>query len=165
MISNTYEAFVQMKPEMDNRHFFTGDDDFTYQVPQVYFECLGETDNSPVAFDWSDNSVITVKDNRVVKYTECTLYELLMTDANGESSWVDGRLADCMGWNVKNVKQIRPKKSYMIEEYDLNNSEKRRYKVVLEETTNFEEYELEYLKKVIESDSKCNGNEYTLTQP
>ena len=81
MSNSSYDGLVQMQPNFENGEFFSGDDDFTYQVPRVYFECLGEINDSQSVFDWNDASVITFKDNRAVKYTECSLYELLMTDA------------------------------------------------------------------------------------
>jgi hypothetical protein len=69
MSNTSYEGLVGMKPELEKRHFFSGDDDFTYQVPQVYFECQGEINHSQLAFDCLYDSVIMVKDNRAVKYT------------------------------------------------------------------------------------------------
>ena len=161
MSKSSYDGLVQMQPTFENGEFFSGDDDFTYQVPRVYFECLGEINDSQSVFDWNDASVITFKDNRAVKYTECSLYELLMTDENGESCWIDGKVADCMGCDAENVKQIRPKKVYMIEEFDWSKSEKRRYKVILEKTSKLEEHDEVYLKGVIDRDIKCGGD-YTL---
>lgn len=163
MISNTYEAMVQMKPKMENYHFFTGDDDFTYQVPRVYFECMGDINHSPSAFDWKDDSVIVFKDNCAVRYTERNSYEMLMVDDEGVGTWVDGWVVDIMGWDINNVEEL-PVKSYMIEEFDWNKNEKRRYKVILEETTRLEEYDEVYLKKVIARDREEDCREYILTQ-
>ena len=70
MSSTNYEGFVGMKPELKQRYFFSGDDDFTYRVPMVYFECQGEINHSQRALDYKFDSVIMVKDNRAVKYTE-----------------------------------------------------------------------------------------------
>ena len=109
MSKSSYDGLVQMQPNFKNGDFFSGDDDFNYQVPRVYFECLGEED-------------------------------------------------------LKYIREVRPVKSYMIEEFDWNKSEKRRYKVVLEETSKLEDYEQRYLKKVIARDSEDSGKEYMLTQ-
>ena len=162
MMENTYEGMVGMKPEVEKRHFYSGDDDFTYQVPQVYFECLGKIEYSQRGFDWRDDSVIVVKDKRAVRYTEVSSYELLMTTLDGQTEWVDGITADIMGCDIENIMDIRPTKSYWIEEFDWNNSVKRKYRVILEETSKLEEYDEGYLKSVIDRDSKCIGEEYVL---
>ena len=157
-----YEGMVSMKPEIENRHFFSGDDDFTYRVPQVYFECQGEIDHSQSVFDYSCDSVIMVKDNRAIKYTERLSNEILMTDLDGHTAWVDSMIVDCMGGDDDGVSDIRASKSYWIEEFDWNKSEKRKYRVVLEEITQLEEYDEAYLKSVIDRDSKCISEEYVL---
>ena len=162
MISNTYEGMVRMKPETENRYFFSGDDNFTYQVPQVYFECNGEIDNSQLALDYRVNSVTMVKENCAVKFTEFDHYEILMTNSKGEPEWVDRIAADIMGWDVESFNEIRPVKSYFIEEFDWNKSEKRRYKVVLEDISKLEKYDASHLKKAIDRDSKDIGEEYVL---
>ena len=159
MSNTSYEGLVGMKPELEKRHFFSGDDDFTYRVPQVYFECLGEINHSQLAFDSRYDSVIMVKDNRAVKYTEIDHYEVLLTDLDGRTDWVDGMVADIMGWDI-DAADIRTAKTYWIEEFDWNNAVKRKYKVILEETSKLEEYDAGYLKSVI--DSKCIGEEYAL---
>jgi hypothetical protein len=104
-----------------------------------------------------------VKDNRAVRYTEFNHYELLMTDLEGRTDWVDGRVADIMAWDLQYASDIRTAKSYWIEEFDWNNSVKRKYKVILEETSKLEEYDEGYLKSVIDRDSKRIGEEGTLT--
>ena len=162
MSSTSYEGMVGMKPELEKGHFFSGDDDFTYQVPQVYFACLGEINHSQQAFDCRYDSVIMVKDNRAVKYTEIDSYEVLLTDVNGRTNWVDGVVAEIMGWDIKDAADIRTAKSYWVEEFDWNKSEKRRYKVILEETSKLEENDEGYLKSVIDRDSKHMGEEHML---
>lgn len=162
-MSNVYEGMVQMKPNFKNMEFFSGDDDFTYQMPRVYFECFGEINDSHSEFNWSDNSLITFKDNCAVKYTEVISCELLLPVENGEEFWFDAR-EDLGEVALEYAKEIRPVKSYIIEEYDWNKSEKRRYKVVLEETSKLEDYEQRYLKKVISRDSEDAGKEYMLAQ-
>ena len=162
MSNTSYEGLVGMKPEFEKRHFFSGDDDFTYRVPQVYFECQGEINHSQLAFDCRYDSVIMVKDNRAVKYTEVDYYDVLLTDVDGRTEWVDGVVADIMGWEIEDAADIRTAKSYWVEEFDWNKSEKRRYKVILEETSKLEEYDARYLKSVIDRDSKCIDGEYVL---
>lgn len=161
MSNSSYDGLVQMQPNFENGEFFSGDDDFTYQVPRVYFECLGEINDSQSVFDWNDASVITFKDNCAVKYTESTYCEFLMPCENGEKNWFIGQYEFLGEEDLKYASEIRPVKSYMIEEFDWSKSEKRRYKVILEETSKLEEYDEAYLKRVIDSDIK-SGGDYTL---
>jgi hypothetical protein len=161
MISSSYEGLVQMEPDLKNGEFFSGDDDFTYQVPRVYFECAGDIHDTHSVFDWSQNSITTFKDNRALKCTEYIYNQFLMTDENGESYWCDGIYEFFTEEYLKYASDIRPIKSYMIEEFDWNKSEKRRYKVILEETSKLNEYDEPYLKKVIDRDIK-RGGDYTL---
>ena len=160
-MSSSYDGLVQMKPNFENGEFFSGDDDFTYQVPRVYFECLGEFEASQSVFNWDDASVITFKDNCMVKYTESTYYEFLLPDENGVKNWFIGKYELLGEEDLKYARNVRPVKSYMIEEFDWKKSEKRRYKVVLEETSRLGKEEEAYLKGVIDRDVKHEGN-YTL---
>lgn len=162
-MSNTnYEGMVGMKPQIEKSDFFSGDDDFTYRIPHVYFECHGETNHSQLAFDYRGDSVIVVKDNRAVRYTEIDHYEILLTDLDGRTDWVDGQLADIMGWDIEDAIDTRKVQSYRIEEFDWKNSIKRTYKVILDSTSKFEKNDEGYLKRVIERDRKCRGEEYIL---
>ena len=111
MSNTSYEGSLGMKPELEKRHFFSGDDDFTYRAPQVYFECQGEINHSERAVDCRYDSVIMVKDNRAVKYTEIDYYEVLLTDVEGRTEWVDGVVVDIMGWDIEDAVDIRTAKS------------------------------------------------------
>jgi hypothetical protein len=85
-----------------------------------------------------------------------------LTDVDGKTDWVDGRVADIMGWDIEDAADIKTAKSYWIEEFDWSNAVKRKYKVILEETSKLEEYDAGYLKSVIDKDSKRMGEEYVL---
>ena len=164
MIKSPYEGTVQMKPKMESREFFTGDDDFTYQVPRVYFECLGESTDTQSVLEWNDASVITFKDNRAVKYTESTYHEFLFPNENEDESWHVGKYEFLGEDDLKYARDIRLAKSYMIEEFDLNKFEKRRYKVVLEEISKLGDCDERYFRDMIDREREGNNGEYTLTQ-
>ena len=86
---------------------------------------------------------------------------LLMTDLEGRTCWESGPVADWMGWDVEDVKEIRKVESRFIEEYDINNMEKRRYRLVLEEVLPIENYERSLLEDAFGEDvSWCDG--YTM---
>lgn len=149
-MSNTwYEGFVPMRAEMEKREFYSGDDDFSYKIPKICFECSGETDISNKAFDWSDNSIIVEEGNCTVKYVNCTHHELLMTDLDGKTDWVNGVLASCMGWDVDDVTETQIVQTRWVEEYDWEKSVKRKYKLVLEEVSAIEKYDRIHIKEDI----------------
>ena len=87
-----------------------------------------------------------------------------MQDENGEKNWFVGKYEFLTEEDLKYISEIRPIKSYTIEEFDWNKSEKRRYKVILEETSKLEDYEEGYLKEVINRDSKSGNDEYILSK-
>lgn len=161
MSSTWYDGYVPMTPKMEEREFFSGDDDFTCKVPKIVYKCDGETNTDHEAFEWSTNSVIVAGGSRIIEYVEDTFYELLMTDLEGRTCWESGPVADCMGWDVEDVKEIRKVESRFIEEYDINNMEKRRYRLVLEEVLPIENYERSLLEDAFGEDvSWCDG--YTM---
>ena len=144
MTNNYYEGFIPMNANIEKTEFTAEDDTFSYQVPNVYLECCGEICDSMSAFDWIDDSIFVVKDNRIVQYTERNASDILMTDMNGQKDWVPGHVADIMGMDVDGTEDKRSVKEYFIEEYDFNKCERRKYKVILEETSEFKEYEIPY---------------------
>ena len=134
-MENWYEGCVSMRPEMTKSEFYSGDSNFTYKLPKIHFECGGENDLDNKAFGWSRDSIVLIKDRRTVKYTEFISKELLVTDENGENVWIDGTAADIMGLDAGCIADFRDIVGRWIEEYDWDKSEKRRYKLVLEETS------------------------------
>ena len=155
-----FDGFVPMRAEMEKREFYSGDDDFSCKLPKVCFECSGETDISNKAFDWSSNSVIIEEGNRTVKYVNYTCHELLMTDSNGQTDWVDGVLASFMDWDVDDVTETREVQTRWVEEYDWEKSVKRKYKLILEEISPIEEYDRVHIKEdILNSNSGDDGRD------
>ena len=155
-MSNTwYDGYVPMTPEMEKREFYSGDDDFTCKVPRMVYKCSGEMNADYEAFEWNNNSIIIAKDGRAIEYVEDTHYELLMTDLEGWTCWESGPVADCMGWDIGDVKEIRKVENRFIEEYDINNMEKRRYRLVLEDVLPIENHERCLLEDAFGEDVSC----------
>lgn len=155
MSSTWYDGYVPMTPKMEEREFFSGNDDFTCKVPKIVYKCDGETNTDHEAFEWSTNSIIIAKDGRAIEYVEETHYELLMTDLEDRTLWAPGPLADCMGWDVENVKEIRKIEKRYIDEFDFNKMEKRRYRLVLEEVLPIENHERCLLEDAFGEDVSC----------
>ena len=162
MSSICYDGMVGMKPEIEMRSFLSDDEEFSYQLPKVCFECCGDVNSSEIGFDWRRDSVMVVKDNRAVRYSELNYYELLMTEVDGQADWIDGGIVKILGYDYSDVSDIRPIKEYRIEEFDLNNSVKRTYKVVLEDTSQLKAYDESYIKSIVGTDSNPMGEEYVL---
>ena len=162
MCKNWYGGFVPMKPEMDKRELISGDDDFTYKTPKICFECNGETDDSFNGFEWKEDSIIIDRDNRVVKYVEYDNYEFLVADIDGHTEWLDGRIAEFLGFDMKHVKEVRKVESHWIEEYDWEKSIKKRYRLVLEEASNLEEYDSSHVKEKLLCKDPYNDKEYVM---
>ena len=158
-----YKGSVSMKPEMEKSTFVIEAED-SYRIPGIYFAGEGETDHPQKAFEWSEDSVIVAKGDRVLKYTECMSYEILMRDEDGEESWVDGVLADCMGWDIEDAEGVRKVKNYLIEEYDFNKRKKRKYKVYLEEISEIEPYDYAYFENVVDRRYGQDNFEHNLTE-
>ena len=161
MSSTWYDGYVPMTPKMEEREFFSGDDDFTCKVPKIVYKCDGETNTDHEAFEWSTNSVIVAGGSRIIEYVEDTFYELLMTDLEDRTLWAPGPLADCMGWDVENVKEIRKIEKRYIDEFDFNKMEKRRYRLVLEGISEIDDCDRGVMEDILGEDIvNCDG--YTM---
>lgn len=157
MYSCYYNGLVPMKPEMKNVDLVCEDDECSFEVPEVYFEGTSETHEQESMFNCDTDSVLVHKGKRIVKYTESTFFEILLIDEKDETNWLDGRLANILGADVNDVEEVRPTNEYRIEEYDLEKSLKRRYKVILEETLDIDEYEQCNIEKILkeENSNRC----------
>jgi hypothetical protein len=162
-MSNYYNGSVPMKPEMEKKDFVC-EDDVCYQVPQVYFGCTGEVYNNTSAFDWNDEFVLVVRGNIILKYTESTFCETLVKDPDGEKNWMNGPIAELSGYDGEDVEDVIERKLYTIEEFDFDKFEKRRYKVVFEETLSIDDSDYCTLKHYVNDESEYNSVDYTLTE-
>ena len=137
MSSICYGGSVRMNPEVEIKEFDPWcDEGYPYKMPKVYLEGWGESYNRQYCFDWDEDSVVVVRDKRVIKYTRSTFVELLAKNEEGEIVWMDGRGApyeNC--WKGEYLDEDRPAYEYTIEEYNLETSTKRKYKMVLEKET------------------------------
>lgn len=138
---NSY-GVVPMIPEMKKAYMECSDDDNTlFKVPQMFFDGRRDICEEEPAYNWDLDSVFIIKDKCVVKYTESTTYEVLTKNDDGEPEWLDGKVADIMGFDIEGYENIRVAKAYFIEKYDLEKSEKSKYRVTLEETSSMSQYD------------------------
>ena len=137
MSSICYGGSTRMVPEVETEDFDSMfDEGYPHKMPTVYLDGWGEVYNRQHCFNWDDDSVVIVRDKRVVKYTRSRFVELLAKNESGDIVWMDGRSApysDC--WAGEYLNENRGAQEYTIEEYDLETFTKRRYKMVLDEET------------------------------
>lgn len=162
-MSNYYNGSVPMKPEMEKKDFVC-EDDVCYQVPQVYFGCTGEVYNNTSAFDWNNEFVLVVRGNIILKYTESTYCEVHVKDSDGKDNWMTGPLAEFSGYDSEDVEDVIERKLYTIEELDFDKFEKRKYKVVFEETSTINDSDYCTFKHYVSDESEYNSVDYTLTE-
>lgn len=157
-----YEGSVPMKPEMEKRDFYC-DDEISYPVPKIFYECNGEIYDSWSMEAWNDDSVIMVGDKRMVKYTETNFYDVRYTYEDIKDEWYEGRYADFLCYPDEDIAEVRETKRYSVEEYDLASGKKRKYKVVLEEVSDMDDWDNNYVKRLLREECMTEDAEYKLT--
>ena len=154
MSSVCYGGSIRMNPEVEEETrdpMFEGG--YPYSIPKVYLEGRGEVYNRQYCFNWDDDSVIVVRDKRVMKYTRSTFVELLAKNEEGEIVWMDGRCApysDC--WKGEYLNEERGACEYTVEEYNLESFKKRKYKVVLDEESDLDIWDYRSLSNFVDAD-------------
>ena len=162
MIKQFYEGLVPMKPETEKKDYVC-EDEITYQIPMIAFECAGEICENPSSFDWNQDSVIMYRNNRIIKFTEYISNDVIVVDENGEKVCMEGRAAELNCWQITDVIESTPTKTYLIEEYDLDKLEKRKYKVTLEDSSPLNTSDNFCVEKYINLYYEYKKEEYVLT--
>lgn len=154
MSSVCYGGSIRMNPEVEKEDFDPMfDEGYPHKMPKVYLEGWGEVYNRQYCFNWDDDSVIVVRDKRVLKYTHSTFIELLAKNEDGEIVWMDGRCApysDC--WEGEYLNEERGASEYTIEEYNLETLTKRKCRVVLDKETEFDIRDYRSLSNFVDAD-------------
>ena len=154
MSSYCYGGSVRMNPEIEeNERDPMFDGGYPYSIPKVFLEGNGEVYNRQWCFNWDDDSVIIVRDKRVLKYTHSTFIELLAKNEEGEIVWMDGRCApysDC--WKGEYLNEERGAYEYTVEEYNLETFKKKKYKMVLDEELEMNAYDYSSLSNFVDAD-------------
>ena len=134
--------------------FYGHMDEYPYSVPKIYLEGDGEAYFPQFCFDWHDDKVIMVRGNFIVKYNRYNYMELLAEDENGDVVWMDGRTAPYSNcWGGKYLNEDRAAHDYRIVEYDLETLEKKTYKMVLEKTAKFDQWDVKRIAELYGEDA------------
>ena len=158
MASITYGRKLLMKVDENNENLNNGYDDFfenyPFREPKVYLDRTCESYNPQHSFSWGADSVVLVRDTTVVEYTKTNFTELLAKDKEGNIIWVDGRSApysEC--WDGKYLDETRAAQEFKVTLYDIKTSQKKRYKMVLDEMTEFDSWDYHRLADFVDEDT------------
>ena len=157
-----------MIPEVEHREYdptfeeddFAGmlEEGYPHRLPKVYLEGWK---NPYEDLDAGEDAVIVVRDKHIVKYTKLEHVELLAETEAGELIWVDGRVdyhED--GFKGHILDDIRTAREYMVEEYDIEASKKRKYKVVFDEEAEMNSVDYYLLSHSV--DGEILGNHFKI---
>ena len=158
MASITYGGKLLMKSEKNNINLKDDYmDDYTsypFREPKVYLDGTCETYQPQYLFSWGDDSVVLVRDTTVVEYTKTNFTEILAKDKDGNIIWVDGRNAPYSNcWDGKYLDETRAGQEFKVTFYDLKTSQKKRYKMVLDKTSEFESWDYHRLADFVDADT------------
>ena len=138
-----YEGKVPMSPNWDEIELCSNDDNVCcLMVPKIYYGVVQESCEEELVYDWRMDVLAMVKNQCAVKYIESTGIEVLLKNKYGESEWVKGKIAEILGIDIEGSEDVREVTEYIVEVYDLEKGEKKKGKVVFEETSAMDEYDL-----------------------
>ena len=128
-------------------------DKYPYRVPKIYLEGMREDYFPQVPFSWGNDSIISARSKRVVEYTQADFAELLAKDEDGNIVWVDGRSAPYEGcWNGEYLDEVRGAYEFRVTLYDLEMSEKKQFKMVLDKTSELSVADYHRLSEFVDAD-------------
>ena len=149
MSSYCYGGDVQMIPNRIVNP--NNENDYPFVVPTVFLEGICEEYMPQYDYSWCRDSVVVIRKNIVTRYNTSCFTELLAEDESGNIVWIDGRDApypDC--WKGKYLGERRSGMEITVEEFDIEKSEKRKYKVTLAETTPLNNWDIQRLSNYID---------------
>lgn len=142
----TYYSYISDKLNLDMKDSDFFEDESGITPPHFYYEGSDLSIKEDPFTVWNQHSIFVHNDKHIVKYREDTFLELLLEKEDGSTSWFDGRACTVIDIDEDRVVDVRPSNQYYIEDYDLEKSVKRSYKVILEEISKMDEYDYSSLK-------------------
>ena len=171
MSSVCEHGYIEYNPDLNDSYDMEHNEgiyvpsEYPLNIPKIYLEGSCESYYPQIAFDWSDDTVVVVRDNFLIKYNKHCYCELLAEDENGNIIWVDGRTAPYEGcWKGRYLNEVRGALEYDVEEFYLDTLEKKTYKVTLDSTSPISTDELVSLVNYIDPNiiTKSKANEDTI---
>ena len=149
----TYYSYISEKLNMDMKNSDFYEDESGITPPHFYYEGFDMSFKEDPFDVWNTHSVFVHSDNHIVKYKEDIFLDLLLENEDGSTSWFDGRNCQVIDIDESRVVDIKPSNQYYIEDYDLEKSVKRIYKVILEETSEMDECDHNFLANTISNEN------------
>ena len=180
MGSTFMDGKILLKPvEEEKQEDNYGYEEYPFEKPTVYLHGAVETYYPQTIFSWSDDSVLVVRENRVVKYTRSTFTELLAKDEKGDIVWMDGRCAPYSNcWKGEYLDEYRGGEEFTIKTYDLKTMKKQSFKAVLQKEEDMDDGDVMLLSGYVETKDleekfkvkngmlvECNAREEHITLP
>ena len=155
MSSICYGGKLRMK--VDEYHNEAADfEEYPRDIPKVYIDARREDYYPQILFSWDNDSVSVVRDTSIVEYSKSSHFELQAEDENGNIIWVDGRTAPYEGcWGGKYLGEYRCAQTYSVVEYDLHSLVKKTYKVIPEETLEFDWRDVDRIMELYGEEEFC----------
>lgn len=158
MSSIIYGGKLLMKAEKNNKNINDDYEDiyssYPFTEPTVYLDGTCEDYYPQTPFSWSDDSVVLVRGTNAIEYTRSNFTELLAKDKDGNVIWVDGRTAPYKGcWEGEYLNETRGVQEFRITLYDIETLQKKRYKMVLDKTTEFDSWDFRRLADFVDADT------------
>ena len=126
---------------------------YPFEEPTVYLDGAGEEYYPQIDFTWADDSVTLARKDRVLVYTQSYFTELLAENEEGDIVWIDGRTAPYSNyWGGKYLNETRAATAFTTVEYDLKTLTKKKYKMVLDEETPFDDRDFHKLKMYVSAE-------------
>ncbi len=180
MSSTMFGGKILLEPTEEKKHEDDyGDEGYPLRKPTVYLAGAVEEYYPQTMFSWADDSVVVVRENRVIKYTRSSFTELLAKNEKGDIVWMDGRNAPYSNcWDGEYLDDERPGEEFTIQSYDLSTMKKHYYKAVLEKEEDMNDYDVSRVSEYIETQEvverfvvengvleKCNAREDHIVIP
>lgn len=158
MASTFLSGSLLMKAEQNDENIMEDEmgfpDGYPFAVPKVYLDGMCEAYYPQVSFSWDRDSVVLVRDKKVIEYAKWGFAELKAKDKDGNIIWVDGRSAPYAGtWDGEYLDETRGGKEYTITEYDIETAQKTKYKVILDETTAMDVRDYDGLSEYVDEET------------
>ena len=158
MASTFFSGSLLMKAEQNDENIMKDEmgfpDGYPFTVPKVYLDGMSEVYFPQVSFSWDRDSVVLVRDKKVIEYAKWGFAELKAKDKDGNIIWVDGRSAPYAGtWDGEYLDETRGSKEYTITEYDIETAQKTKYKVILDETTAMDVRDYDGLSEYVDEET------------
>lgn len=141
MFSDFCDCSVPMIPDMDKVDLFFHDEgDEVFEIPKMHYDGIVDINDEKPMYDYKEDVVILKRGDCIVEYKQLSNFDVLVEDENDKPIWLDGMEAQIWGYPEDAIIDYRPAKAkkYLIYEYDLENSKKKQYKVVLHKVSDMD---------------------------